>query len=320
MEVISSVLNKLSKFASSRSTRRILGQPRSTMNFTELIRSGKILLVSTASGVVGADVSALLGATLLGLFHVSLAEQAEVSRAERGHFLALIDEFQVYQGADFGTMLAGLRKYGGSFGLATQSLAYLDRLDRALRSTVLSNVDHLFAFAMSGEDARMLHELDGIEEDDITNLDDFTCYAKLSLQGRRLPVFLLSLDPPATGNDDLARHIRIQSQQRYASPGDVVDAMIAHALKRSAPPTLPTFASKTVVKGRGKTEETEEGGQNSAVVVHTTTTAASTAKSGRKKHRGSGKESAETRQDHPLSLPLVYEQREAEGFEERHGH
>jgi hypothetical protein len=46
MEVISSVLNKLSKFASSRTTRRILGQPRSTINFTEVIRSGKILLVS----------------------------------------------------------------------------------------------------------------------------------------------------------------------------------------------------------------------------------------------------------------------------------
>ena len=44
---------------------------------------------------------------------------------------------------------------------------------------------------MSGEDARMLHELDGIEEDDITNLDDFTCYAKVSLGGRRLPVFSL---------------------------------------------------------------------------------------------------------------------------------
>ena len=208
MEVISSVLNNLSKFASSRTTRRILGQPRSTINFTESIRSGKILLVSTASGIVGADVSALLGATLLGLFNVTLAEQTEVVRAERRQFLALIDEFQVYQGADFGTILAELRKYGGSFGLATQSLSYLDRLDRTLRSTVLSNVDHLFAFAMSGEDARMLHELDGIEEDDITNLDDFTCYAKLALQGRRLPVFSLRLDPPARGNNDLAKRIR----------------------------------------------------------------------------------------------------------------
>jgi hypothetical protein len=316
MEVISSVLNKLSKFASSHTTRRILGQPRSTINFTEIIRFGKILLVSTASGIVGADVSALLGATLLGLFHVTLAEQAEVARAERRHFLALIDEFQVYQGSDFSTMLAGLRKYGGSFGLATQSLAYLDRLDRALRSTVLSNVDHLFAFAMSGEDARMLHELDGIEEDDITNLDDFICYAKLSLGGRRLPVFSLRLDPPAIGDHERAQRIRMRSQQRYAHPCDVVDAMIARALKRSAP---YTFASRS--KGSTMTDDTEGGGQNGALGTPVeAATAPPMAKSGRKKHRGSGKESHQERQDPPLSLPLVYEQLEGENLEEHNGH
>jgi hypothetical protein len=312
MEVISSVLNKLSKFASSRTTRRILGQPRSTINFTEVIRAGKILLVSTASGIVGADVSALLGATLLGLFHVTLAEQAVVSRAQRQQFLALIDEFQVYQGADFSTMLAGLRKYGGSFGLATQSLSYLDRLDRTLRSTVLSNVDHLFAFAMSGEDARMLHELDGIEEDDITNLDDFMCYAKVSLQGRRLPVFSLRLDPPATGNHDLAQRIRMQSQQRYARPCDVVDAMIARAMECSAPSMLSSRS-----KGSTKTDDTEESRQNGASVIHAEAAiAVPTTKSGRRKHRGSRKGSTQEMQEQPLSLPLMYEQLEEEGLEE----
>ena len=162
----------------------------------------------------------------------------------------------------------------------------------------------------------MLHELDGIAEDDITNLDDFTCYAKVSLQGRRLPVFSLQLDPPASGDHDLAQRIREQSQQRYACPCDVVDAMIAQSLQRSAPYTLSSR-----IKGSTKTEDTEDGGQNGALVVHAeAATAPPTAKSGRKKHRGSGKESAEARQDQPLSLPLVYEQLEAESFEERHGH
>jgi hypothetical protein len=317
MEVISSVLNKLSKFTSSRTTRRILGQPRSTINFTEIIRSDKILLISTASGIVGADVSALLGATLLGLFHVTLAEQTEVSRAERRQFLALIDEFQVYQGADFSSMLAGLRKYGGSFGLATQSLSYLDRLDPTLRSTVLSNVDHLFAFAMSGEDARMLHELDGIAEDDITNLDDFTCYAKVSLGGRRMPVFSLLLDPPITGDHDLAQRIRLRSQQRYAHPCDVVDAMITQSLHRSAPPTsFYPLMTRAVVKGNTQTEDAEKIGQNSVSLVHAKTLpATSMSKPDRRKHRGSGKEPSQEMQEQHLSLPLVYEQGEEEDLE-----
>ena len=130
----------------------------------------------------------------------------------------LIDEFQVYRGANYQGMLAELRKYGGSFALATQSLAYLDRLERTLRATVLANIDHLFAFHMAGEDARLLHELDGIAEDDITNLDDFQCYVKLSLGGHRLPVFSLNLDAPPQPDSEVAQLVRLRSQQRDGSP------------------------------------------------------------------------------------------------------
>ena len=310
-EVISSVLNKMSKFASSRTTRRILGQPRSTINFTEIVRAGKILFVSTASGVVGADVAALVGATLLGLFHLTLAEQAELERDARRHFLALIDEFQVFLGADFAAMLAELRKYGGSFGLATQSLAYLDRLDRTLRSTVLANVDHLFAFAMSGEDARLLHELDGIKEDDIINLDDFTCYAKMSLGGRRLPVFSLRLDPPVAGDQEQARRIRTRSQQRYARPADVVDAMLAQAQVRHA---LPILRLKTGTRRDGQAGESLENRNGNHSPVHAETHASAPAtKTSRHRRRGSGKGDSAS----ALSMPLVYGQRETEENDEK---
>jgi len=129
-------------------------------------------------------------------------------------------------------MLAELRKYGGSFGLATQSLSYLDRLDRTLRSTVLANIDHLFAFHMAGEDARLLHELDGIAEDDITHLDDFQCYVKLSLGGRRLPVFSLNLDAPPRADEEVATSMRLGSQQRDARPIGVVDALLQQSRVR----------------------------------------------------------------------------------------
>ena len=195
MEITSSVLNKMSKFASSRVSRRILGQPRSTLDLRQIIRQGQILLISTAAGVVGADISTLIGSFLLGLFHVTLAEQAELHRTQRRHYLALIDEFQVYQGVDWNTMLAELRKAGGSFGLATQSLAYLDKIDKTLHATVMANIDHLFAFAMAAEDAQLLRELEGIEVEDITNLDNYMCYVRASLGTRRLPVFSLHIDP-----------------------------------------------------------------------------------------------------------------------------
>jgi energy-coupling factor transporter ATP-binding protein EcfA2 len=242
-EITSSLITKLSQLASSYVTRNILGQPQTTVNFQEAIREGKILLISTASGIVGAETSALVGAILLGLLHTTLAEQAHDPQEQRRSVLMLIDEFQAYGGVNYQSMLAELRKYGGSFAMATQSLSYLDSFDRTLRSTVLANIDHLFAFTMAAEDARLLH-LDGVEEADITSLDDYQCYARLSLGGQRLPLFSLNLATPPSPDEARARTIRLASQQRDARPVGEVETMLreAQARQRSATPTRPVFA------------------------------------------------------------------------------
>ena len=265
-EITSSVITKLSKFASSRVARRILGQPRSTIDLREVVRAGQYLLVSTASGVVGADLSELVGIVLLGLFEAALAEQAALPPEQRRRrYLVLIDEFQVYRGANYQGMLAELRKYGGSFALATQSLAYLDRLDRTLRATVLANIDHLFAFHMAGEDARLLHELDGIAEEEVTNLDDFQCYVKLSLHGHRLPVFSLDLDAPPRHDEDVAQFVRLRSRERDSRPAGVADDLIRQTLarQRSAVPTkqraLPTRGEEDTEAGSARRRKKRGG-------------------------------------------------------------
>ena len=298
-EITSSVITKLSKFASSRVARRILGQPRSTLDLREVVRQGKLLLISTASGVVGADLSELIGIVLLGLFEAALAEQADVPPEQRRRYLVLIDEFQVYRNANYQGMLAELRKYGGSFALATQSLAYLDRLDRTLRATVLANIDHLFAFHMAGEDARLLHELDGIGEDDITSLDDFQCYVKLSLGGHRLPVFSLALDAPPQPDEQLAQFVRLRSRGRDARPAGAVDDLIrqSQTRQRTAAQTRP----RAPVKSVGEDVEEERD-----------LTGAEAASARRHKKRGSGGQRSQEELAAPVHLHLMYREEESQ--------
>jgi hypothetical protein len=298
-EITSSVITKLSKFASSRVARRILGQPRSTIDLREVVRAGHLLLINTASGVVGADLSELIGIVLLGLFEAALAEQAELSPKRRRRYLVLIDEFQVYRGANYQGMLAELRKYGGSFALATQSLAYLDRLERTLQATVLANIDHLFAFHMAGEDAHLLRELDGIEEDDITNLDDFQCYVKLSLYGHRLPVFSLNLDAPLRPDEEVAQLVRLRSQQRDGRPAGVVDDLIRQiqARQRSAAPTPPSKPTSQRAYSRREEEERAAGSDNAGAEANSTR---------RRKKRGSGGHNKTQEGAAPSHLHLMY--------------
>lgn len=227
-EFTSSVVTKMSKFASSRISRRILGQPRSSLDFAELIQQQKIVLLSCAAGEVGADLAALFGSLLVGFFQTALQEQGRLPQQERQRMLVLIDEFQSLAGIHYQVLLAELRKYGGSFALASQSLAYLDRLDRTLRATVLANVDHVFAFAMADEDARLLR-LPGIEPEDITQLADYCCYARLSLGGNRMPVFSLHLSAPGESNHTRLLACIQRAQERYGQPVGLVEEALASA-------------------------------------------------------------------------------------------
>ena len=253
-------------------------------------------MVSTASGLVEADLSELIGLVLLGLFEAALAEQASMPPDQRRRYLVLIDEFQVYRGANYQSMLAELRKYGGSFALATQSLAYLDRLDRTLRATVLANIDHLFAFHIAGEDARLLHELDGIAEEEVTNLDDFQCYVKLSLHGYRLPIFSLDLDTPPRSDEDVAKLVRLRSQERDGRPAGVADDLIRQTLarQRNAAPTKPR-----VLPTKGE-EDSEAGSARR-----------------RKKRGGSSRKLAQEGTDPPHQHLMYPEEEEAASADER---
>jgi len=227
----SSLITKVSKFASSRIISRILGQPRSTLDLSEIIRQDKIVLFSCASGEVGADMAALFGSLFFGFFQATLQEQARLHPAERHRFLVLIDEFQALAGINYQAMLAELRKYGGSFALATQSLAYLDRFERTLRATVLANVEHIFAFAMADEDARLLR-LPGIEPEDVTQLPNFTCYTRLSLNGARLPVFSLRLSAPEEADDNQQQRITARCRARYGHAVGDVDLVLRECQAR----------------------------------------------------------------------------------------
>jgi hypothetical protein len=227
----SSLITKLSKFSSSRIISHILGQPRSTIDLSELIQQNKIILFSCAAGEIGADMAALFGSLFVGFFQAALQEQAALTASERHRFLILIDEFQALAGINYQSMLAELRKYGGSFALATQSVSYLDRFERTLRATVLANTEHLFAFAMADEDARLLR-LPGIEPEDVTSLSTYACYARLSLRGERLPVFSMRLLPP--GEEDASQHRAIadRCQTRYGRPVGDVDRILRECLAR----------------------------------------------------------------------------------------
>lgn len=151
-------------------------------------------------------------------------------------------------------MLGELAKYGANLMLATQTLSRLDRLvdaqrARDLRAAVFSNLDGLFAFHVSAEDARYLvDELGGeLDAQDLLELGHYQCYARITdvRTGERVPAFHVQLEPPPAANEQLAGHLARFSAERYGRDVLDVELDLQSPLERVRGPQTSVRANKS---------------------------------------------------------------------------
>ena len=198
-EALGPVMNRIGAYAGDSRAKAVLGQRESTVVFSDILRDGIILLVSTASGTIGSGPAALMGGTIVSLFDSALRNQERLPPEERKKSLLIADEFQTITGTNWESMLAEVRKYKCSLMLATQSLAVLDTPDRNLKSGIMSNTACLISYQISAEDAQLVSYQMGHErvtETDLVMLDPFCCYVRITTNDKSLPVFSLKTLPP----------------------------------------------------------------------------------------------------------------------------
>jgi hypothetical protein len=248
MEIHNPVLTKIHRFEGNTVARRIVGQPASTIDPRGWLRDGNIVIVNTARGVLGESVSALLGATLLNLMALTIRDQVRLAPEQRNGMSIFVDEFHSLPGADYEGILSELGKFGANLVLATQSLARLvdvgGETGRDLRALVFSNIDGLFAFNCSAEDADYLvPELgSALDVQDLVELGEHKCYVRLSSGGERLPCFSVHLDPPLASDPARGARLAADSALRYARDAAEVDAGVTSSIARVALLSKPAKA------------------------------------------------------------------------------
>lgn len=150
-EALGPIYNKLGAFAVYPRVRRVVGQPRSTIDPLKILNEGHILLVDLAGA--GEDVAPLVGAALVNRYHFSaLSRYGQPREGRRPHFL-IADEVHNYATPVMADILSEDRKFGLGFILATQ---YLDRIPDAVLHGILGNVGMLVVLGIQHVDARRL--------------------------------------------------------------------------------------------------------------------------------------------------------------------
>ena len=90
-EAISPIQNKVGQFLSSSIIRNIVAQPKSTIDFREIMDERKILLVNLSKGRIGEDNSSLLGAMMITKLQLAAMSRVDMLQEERQDFYLYLD-------------------------------------------------------------------------------------------------------------------------------------------------------------------------------------------------------------------------------------
>lgn len=181
VKMISPITSRIGRFLFSPSAKRILEQTTSTINFDDIMNSGKILVCNLSKGKLGEDTSQVLGIMILNKIQLASLKRSRVKSSERRDFYLYVDEFQNFATKSFIDILSESRKYKLNLTMAEQSTSQLR--DKHLVHTILANAGTIISFKTANpEDEKLIlpqfHPY--VEQGEIANLPAFHFYMKIS--------------------------------------------------------------------------------------------------------------------------------------------
>ncbi len=175
------VTAKIGRFLFSPTAKRILEQPKSTVNFDQLMNSGKIIICNLSQGKLGEDTSRLLGTTIMTKIQQAALKRSNISESKRKPFYLYVDEFQNFATHSFTKMLSEGRKYKLRVTIAEQSTSQQD--DRNIVNVILANVTTVVCFRSANyidEELMLAQFAPYISRGEIANLPKYNFYIKVS--------------------------------------------------------------------------------------------------------------------------------------------
>ncbi len=199
VKMVSGVTARIGRFLFSPIAKRILEQKHSTINFDDILDSGKVLLCNLNEGNLGEDTSTLLGTTILAKIQQAAMRRSRINVDERKPFYLFVDEFQNFASSYFTKMLSGGRKFGLRIFIAEQSTA--QQSDRSIVNVILANTGNVIGFHMAGpvdEELLSAQFSPYVEKRELANLARYHFYMKMSanipeepFSGTTLPVSVI---------------------------------------------------------------------------------------------------------------------------------
>lgn len=229
-EKLGYIVSKFDRFVTEKTMRNIVGQPKSSFNFSAIMAEKKILLVDLSKGKIGEENSNFLGLLLIPrILAAAMGRASLLGKEEFPDFYLYVDEFQNFATPDFATILAEARKYKLNLTMANQFIA---QLDDDIKNAVFGNVGTLATFRVGADDSEYLKTQfePTFTQKDLINLPIGNAYMRLLVKGQPTPPFSMAVDWDAISstpkNPEIAENIRNMSRLKYNTPVNEVEEYI----------------------------------------------------------------------------------------------
>ena len=260
-EAISPIQNKVGQFLNSELIRNIVGQPRSSIKVDEILNSGKLLFVNLATGRIGANNTALLGAMIVSQLQFAAMRRVDVPEADRRDFFLYADEFQNFATESFATVLSEARKYRLDLTLTHQ---YIEQMPEAVQAAVFGNVGTLICFTVGPTDSEFLEkEFEPVfMANDLITLGRYEMYLKLQIDDTQSQPFSARSLPPTANPTNMHDRAVAASREKYGRLVENVEKIIKKwSETRFRPGQSPQPPVWSITEGQKVQETPVEGEQ-----------------------------------------------------------
>jgi len=183
------ITSKLNQFMSNDFVYPIVSQRTTTLDFRQVIDTGKILLVKLTKGRLGDIGVKLLGMIVFAKLLLAALSREDTPEGQRKDFTLFVDEFQNFTSESVATMLAEARKYRLNLVLANQNLG---QLREEILESVLGNAGSLALFRPGVKDVERLlpYVNPPFNREELLGLKNYVAVARLLVQGMPQPPFV----------------------------------------------------------------------------------------------------------------------------------
>jgi hypothetical protein len=230
-EFIAPLTNKIGEFITDTLSRYIILQKESTINISEIMDTGKILLVNLSKGRLGKERSAFFGIIFTSLIQLAINERAQTTEIERRDFFVYIDEFQNFASSHFTELFSEARKYHVFFIASHQNIAQID--DPNITKVIQGNAGAMVAFCGSPDDEKSILPFftPEVTKGQIVNLAPYHFIMKVA--GEDVEDAFTAVTVPITqiGSKQVSDEIIRYSRKHYATSRDEVEKQLKSLFK-----------------------------------------------------------------------------------------